>query len=75
MRSAPPRTNRSHKPPSPTILPLAVPKGWSYFGKSAEEFSPGTTWTWGGNSRDFEIGAFKVLQTWTILLIGGRRKS
>ena len=63
------RANRSRKPPSPTILPVAVLNGWSYFEKSAEEFSPGTTWTWGVFLRDFEIGAFKVLQTWTILLV------
>ena len=34
--------------------------------------SPGTTCTWGENSRDSEIGAFKVLQTWTILLVEDR---
>ena len=44
------------------------------FRDSAQDFSPGTTWTWGENFRDFEIGAFKVLQTWTILLVGRLRE-
>ena len=64
------RTNRSRKSPSPPILPLAVPNGWYYFEILRKILSPGTTWTWGENFRDFEIGAFKVLQTWTILLVG-----
>ncbi len=38
------------------------------------EVSPGTAWTWGENFRVFPIGAFKVLQTWTILLIGRVRE-
>ena len=65
-------TNHHHTSPSPPILTDATPGARYYFEIPAEFFSPGATGTWGENFRIFPIGAFKVLQTWTILLVEER---
>ena len=70
-RSSSLRTNRSRKSPSPTILPPAVANGWYLRRKMPKNFLP---WPPGLGARILgisEIGAFKILQTWTILLVGG----
>ena len=67
------RTNHQHTSPSLPILTNATPRARYYFENLVEEFSPGATGTWGENFPIFPIGAFKVLQTWTILLVEGLR--
>ena len=62
-------TSTSH--PVPPILTNALAR--AVLSRDSRATFSGATGTWGENSRIFPIGAFMVLQTWTILLVGGRR--